>query len=201
MTGSSTTSVSLLSYTMVAQGRPQSDWLRAVQLSLFLSLVIKDFGVPSNISRVFLFAQWNRIGSMIQKAGAGPEPIPHKKLDVDNLRDAIKFATSPSAKNAARIMADQIKSEVRQGCTVSDQSPSLMLFLQDGVRRGVDSFYRHLPLLNMRCDLDPSRLAIWWSTEHVGPMFSFDALRRLIEAPVFEIERFRRAGSSRCQAT
>jgi len=39
--------------------------------------------------------------------------------------------------------------------------------LQDGVKSGVDSFYRHLPLLNMRCDLDPSRMAVWWSTEHV----------------------------------
>lgn len=52
------------------------------------------------------------LGAMIQKAGAGPEPIPHKKLNVDNLRDAIKFAISPSAKNAASRMADQIRSEV-----------------------------------------------------------------------------------------
>lgn len=52
-------------------------------------------------------------GSMIHKAGAGPEPIPHKTLDVDNLRDAIKFAISPPAKNAATRMADQIRSEVR----------------------------------------------------------------------------------------
>lgn len=51
-------------------------------------------------------------GSMIQKAGAGPEPIPHKELNVDNLSDAIKFAISPSAKNAAKQMADQIRSEV-----------------------------------------------------------------------------------------
>lgn len=52
------------------------------------------------------------IGSMIYKAGAGPEPIPHKKLNVDNLRDAIKFATSPTAKIAAQRMAEQIEDEV-----------------------------------------------------------------------------------------
>lgn len=52
------------------------------------------------------------IGSMIHKAGAGPEPIPHKELGVENLRDAIKFAISPTAKGAARRMADQIRSEV-----------------------------------------------------------------------------------------
>ncbi|KAF8061758.1 UDP-Glycosyltransferase/glycogen phosphorylase [Lyophyllum atratum] len=95
-------------------------------------------------------------GAMIHKAGAGPEPIPHKKLDVENLRDAIKFAISPPAKQAARRMAEQIRSE-------------------DGVIKGVESFYRHLPLLNMRCDLDPSRLAVWWSTEHYLKLSAFAA--------------------------
>ena len=33
---------------------------------------------------------------------------------------------------------------------VSRPSPFDILIPQDGVRRGVDSFYRHLPLLNMR---------------------------------------------------
>jgi hypothetical protein len=50
---------------------------------------------------------------MISKVGAGPEPIPHQQLNVENLRDAIKFATSPTAKQAAQRMAEQIKNEVR----------------------------------------------------------------------------------------
>lgn len=50
---------------------------------------------------------------MINKAGAGPEPIPHKKLNVDNLTQAIKFATSPSAKAAAQQMAREIENEVQ----------------------------------------------------------------------------------------
>lgn len=49
---------------------------------------------------------------MIHKAGAGPEPIPAKKLNVDNLRDAITFAVSPSAKAAAERMAKDIENEV-----------------------------------------------------------------------------------------
>ena len=49
---------------------------------------------------------------MIHKAGAGPEPIPHKKLNIENLGDAIKFAVSPSAKAAAQRMAKQIEAEV-----------------------------------------------------------------------------------------
>ena len=61
------------------------------------------------------------------------------------------------------------------------------------MQSGVDSFYKHLPLLNMRCDLDPSRLAVWWSTEHVSFIFfafatSSNFLKILI---VFEIEHFR----------
>jgi UDP:flavonoid glycosyltransferase YjiC (YdhE family) len=49
---------------------------------------------------------------MIHKAGAGPKPIPHKELSVENLRDAIMFAISPSAKEAAKKMAHQIHEDV-----------------------------------------------------------------------------------------
>ena len=49
---------------------------------------------------------------MIHRAGAGPKPIPHKELAVDNLRDAITFAISPPAREAARQMAQQIHEEV-----------------------------------------------------------------------------------------
>ncbi|WVF67372.1 hypothetical protein IAT40_002127 [Kwoniella sp. CBS 6097] len=83
-------------------------------------------------------------GNMIHKAGAGPAPIPQKALTPENLAAAIKFATSAHAKSAAQTMADQIRSE-------------------SGEQKGVESFHRHLPLLNMRCDVDPSRVAYWWS--------------------------------------
>ena len=44
---------------------------------------------------------------------------------------------------------------------------------ENGELKGVESFHRHLPLLNMRyvvmkralmyrCDVDPSRVALWW---------------------------------------
>ncbi|CAA7270416.1 unnamed protein product [Cyclocybe aegerita] len=95
-------------------------------------------------------------GSMIHKAGAGPKPIHHKELTAQNLAEAIMFATSPQAKRAARNLARNIRDE-------------------DGVRKGVESFYRHLPLLNMRCDLDPSRLAVWWATDHCMKLSAFAA--------------------------
>ncbi|WVR09693.1 hypothetical protein IAU60_006768 [Kwoniella sp. DSM 27419] len=85
-------------------------------------------------------------GNMIHKAGAGPAPIPQKSLSSENLSAAIKFATSAPAQAAAKGMADQIRHE-------------------KGEEQGVASFHRHLPLLNMRCDADPKRLALWWSDE------------------------------------
>jgi sterol 3beta-glucosyltransferase len=52
------------------------------------------------------------LGNMIHKAGAGPKPIPHKELSVESLRDAILFAISPPAKEAAKKMAHQIHEDV-----------------------------------------------------------------------------------------
>ncbi|KAH7928152.1 glycosyltransferase family 1 protein [Leucogyrophana mollusca] len=95
-------------------------------------------------------------GMMIHKGGAGPKPIPHKQLTVENLRDAIKFATGAGAQRAAKRMSERIKDE-------------------DGLRKGVESFYRHLPLLNMRCDLDSKRLAVWWSTKYCLRLSAFAA--------------------------
>ncbi|KAL1716746.1 glycosyltransferase family 1 protein [Schizophyllum commune] len=101
-------------------------------------------GLPTVV--VPFFGDQGFWGDMIHKAGAGPEPIPHKKLTAENLAAALTYATSAPAKMAAQQMARQIDSE-------------------DGVRAGADSFYRHLPLLNMRCDVCPERMAVWWSTE------------------------------------
>lgn len=52
------------------------------------------------------------IGNMIYKAGAGPKPIPPKELKVKKLRDAIKFVTSPQAKEAATKLGEKIRKEV-----------------------------------------------------------------------------------------
>ena len=51
-------------------------------------------------------------GMMIHKAGAGPAPIPHKKLCVENLRDGIMFAITADARSAASRLAEQIRKEV-----------------------------------------------------------------------------------------
>ncbi|CAK5281074.1 unnamed protein product [Mycena citricolor] len=105
-------------------------------------------------------------GEMIHKAGAGPDPIPHKQLTAQNLCDALKFAVSPQAGAAAGRMGEQIRHE-------------------NGVNQGVDSFYRHLPLLNMRCDMDSARVAAWWSTEHCLKFSTF-AAQVLIDAKLIK---------------
>ena len=71
-------------------------------------------------------------GEMVYKGGAGPAPIPHKQLSVDRLAEALKYCTTARATAAAERMGAQIRAE-------------------NGVQEGVLSFYRHLPLLNMRC--------------------------------------------------
>ncbi|KAG9102858.1 hypothetical protein FRC06_000972 [Ceratobasidium sp. 370] len=108
-------------------------------------------------------------GAMIAKAGAGPEPIPQKELTAERLIEALKFVKSPRAQRAAQKMGEQIRSE-------------------DGVALGVDSFHRHLPLLNMRCDVDPSRLAEWWSPEHCLRFSGFVAAT-LIDAKLIDMKR------------
>ncbi|KAJ3846924.1 glycosyltransferase family 1 protein [Lentinula lateritia] len=123
-------------------------------------------GLPTVV--VPFFGDQGFWGSMIHKAGAGPEPIPHKMLEIENLRDAILFAVSPGAKTAAKTLAEKIQKE-------------------DGVNRGVESFYRHLPLKNMRCDLDPSKVAVWWSTEHCLKFSAF-ATQTLINAQLLNLK-------------
>ena len=64
---------------------------------------------------------------MIYKAGAGPKPIPQKQLSVQNLRDAIMFAISPSAKEAAKKMAHEIHEDVFFSVVITQSSKQLMM--------------------------------------------------------------------------
>lgn len=79
---------------------------------------------------------------MVAKAGAGPSPIPHSQLTVENLSQAIRYCLSEEASQAA--MAISVKME-----------------REEGVRAAVQSFHRQLPLDRMRCDLVPNEPAVW----------------------------------------
>ncbi|KAG9122243.1 hypothetical protein FRC07_001470 [Ceratobasidium sp. 392] len=91
-------------------------------------------GKPTIIVPFFGDQPW--WASQIARRGAGPPPILPKQLTAESLATAIRIALSPQTREAATL---------------------------DGTKNGLESFHRHLPLLNMRCELDPSRVAVWRS--------------------------------------
>ncbi|KAM0752550.1 UDP-Glycosyltransferase/glycogen phosphorylase [Meredithblackwellia eburnea MCA 4105] len=95
-------------------------------------------------------------GEMIARAGAGPAPINHKKLNADNLTESIQFLLKPDVQLAAEMLGKQIREE-------------------DGAKEIVDSVYRHLPLQDMRCDLVPEEVAVFWSDKEYIKLSAFAA--------------------------
>lgn len=79
---------------------------------------------------------------MIAAAGAGPKPIPHKTLSVDNLVEAIQYCVTPQASDAAQQIAAKMRTE-------------------SGVKSAVASFHANLPALNLECDLIKGQPAVW----------------------------------------
>ncbi|KAI1857259.1 uncharacterized protein JN550_013342 [Neoarthrinium moseri] len=79
---------------------------------------------------------------VVANAGAGPRPIPQKELTVERLVEAIEFATSTAAKNAAETLAFRMRQE-------------------KGVDTAVSSFHRGLPMTGMRCEILPDQVARW----------------------------------------
>jgi UDP:flavonoid glycosyltransferase YjiC (YdhE family) len=81
-------------------------------------------------------------GSMIAKAGAGPQPIPYKKLTAANLSAAIQIALDPEVQDCAVEFGRRISGE--RGCEA-----------------GAAAFHQQMGLDDLRCDIDPSRTAVW----------------------------------------
>jgi UDP:flavonoid glycosyltransferase YjiC (YdhE family) len=81
-------------------------------------------------------------GSMIAKAGAGPEPIPYKMLTAESLAEGIRQALLPETQARARELGEKIREE-------------------KGADVGGKSFHEFLNTDLMRCSLAPSRVAVW----------------------------------------
>ncbi|KAK4935222.1 hypothetical protein LTR10_023684 [Elasticomyces elasticus] len=81
-------------------------------------------------------------GAMIARAGAGPDPIPHKQLTPDKLVDAINFCLKPESLERAKELASKMAAE-------------------RGSDMGAQSFHRYLGTDRLRCTLAPSRAAAW----------------------------------------
>ena len=81
-------------------------------------------------------------GAMVARAGAGPDPIPHKQLTADKLANAISFCLKPESLERAKKLASKIAAE-------------------RGSDMGAQSFHQHLDADRLRCTLAPSRAATW----------------------------------------
>ena len=90
-------------------------------------------------------------GQMIAAAKAGPQPIPYKALNSQNLADAITFCLTAEAAEAASSIAQKMRKE-------------------NGVREAVASFHRQLPRERMACDILPQQPATWLYTRGKQPV-------------------------------
>ncbi|CAE6348717.1 unnamed protein product [Rhizoctonia solani] len=111
-------------------------------------------GKPTIIVPFFGDQPW--WAAQLAQRGAGPPPLDSKNLTSESFAIAIRAALSADTIAAARDISDIINRE-------------------DGTKNGVESFHKHLPLLNMRCDLDPKRIAVWYSPTYKLRLSAFSA--------------------------
>lgn len=81
-------------------------------------------------------------GAMIHRAGAGPEPVPFKKMTVDTLAHSITTALGPEVQTAVKGMAEKIAGE-------------------NGAVDAAASFHQSLNVDSMRCLMRPDKVAVW----------------------------------------
>jgi hypothetical protein len=81
-------------------------------------------------------------GAMVARAGAGPDPIPHKELTGEKLAEAINFCLKPESQEKAKELASKIAKE--KGSDV-----------------GAQSFHQNLDVDKLRCTVAPSKTAVW----------------------------------------
>lgn len=81
-------------------------------------------------------------GAMIHRAGAGPEPVPFKKMTEESLADSITLALQPEVQTAVKKMSEQISQE-------------------NGAANAAASFHRAINMDTMRCLICPDRVAVW----------------------------------------
>ncbi|KAI1100246.1 hypothetical protein F4804DRAFT_319439 [Jackrogersella minutella] len=113
-------------------------------------------------------------GQMIARAGAGPVPVPYKKITAEILAESITFALRPEVQVAAQDVAAQIMEEDGAGATAID-------------------IQERLNSEGMRCDICPNRLAIWRDKKTGAHLSSFAAYylvnQKVLKASHLEILR------------
>ncbi|EAL19895.1 hypothetical protein CNBG0380 [Cryptococcus deneoformans B-3501A] len=94
----------------------------------------------SNLSRRYFW------GRQIHQVGIAAF-ISSDVLSCEEITSALEEALSPRVQSAAREYGSQLSTE-------------------DGTKGAAETIHKHLPLLSMRCDIIPSRAAIWYSPEY-----------------------------------
>eukprot|EP01012_Entosiphon_sulcatum_P055986 TRINITY_DN7880_c0_g1_i1.p1 TRINITY_DN7880_c0_g1~~TRINITY_DN7880_c0_g1_i1.p1 ORF type:complete len:1057 (+),score=116.77 TRINITY_DN7880_c0_g1_i1:37-3171(+) len=87
------------------------------------------FGRPTLI--IPFFGDQQFWGERVAAKGVGPTPIPHKRLTVQNLADAIRVCFRPEVRRNAVALGESIKDD-------------------DSIQQGVQAFHRKLPMRNGR---------------------------------------------------
>lgn len=85
-------------------------------------------------------------GTMIEKAKAGPEPVPYKRLSAQKIAEGIKYCLTKEAQMHAQSIANDIKKE-------GDGAENMCAFV-----------HQHLKLSgkhSMRCSILDDRVAVW----------------------------------------
>jgi len=81
-------------------------------------------------------------GAMIHRAGAGPEPVPFKKMTEESLAHSITTALGPDVQRDVKMMAEKIAGE-------------------NGAVDAAASFHQSVNLDSMRCLMRPDMVAHW----------------------------------------
>jgi hypothetical protein len=81
-------------------------------------------------------------GAMVERAGAGPAPIPFKSLTAEGLANAILEALKPETLDRAKDLGERIREE--KGCEA-----------------GAASFHAQMNVNKLRCLMAPSKAAVW----------------------------------------
>ena len=81
-------------------------------------------------------------GAMVHKAGAGPEPIPFKRMTEESLAEGITIALGEDVQAAVKEM-------------------SKMISVENGAEAAAASFHNAVNIDSMRCLILPERIATW----------------------------------------
>ena len=109
-------------------------------------------------------------GSIVARAGAGPQPLPYKSLTAAKLADALRQTYHPEMRSKAAEIGEMMRKE-------------------RGVCNAACSFHRHLKLDRLCCDLCPDRPAVWW-VKHSRIRLSTFAAAVLVETGLLKSHHF-----------